>query len=80
MHMKDIMILEADKNDFADMQILFRKMFDIFTEDQDVEYPYTESGINYIMNKIAAGTAIVSKDRERVIGFKITGVEYSFKL
>lgn len=67
--MKDIMILKADKNDFADIQILFRKMFDIFSEDQDVEYPYTESGINYIKNKIDTGTAIVAKKEGKVVGF-----------
>lgn len=64
-----ITIMKTTGNDFDEMQVLFRRMFDIYSEDQNVEYPYTEAGINYLKHRIATGTALVAKTGQTVRGF-----------
>ena len=65
----------ATRNDFSDIQHLFRKMFEIYHVDQDIGYPYTDSGIRYLKNCIDHRIALVAKDGERTIGFLTGGIE-----
>lgn len=68
--MKNIVIKKSIEND--EIQKLFRKMFDVFQEDQNIEYPYTESGINYLKQRIDNGISFVAKIDEKTVGF-LTG-------
>ncbi len=70
-----IEIIPATGNDLNDIQQLFRKMFEIYHVDQDIEYPYTESGIRYLKNCIDHHIALVARDNERIIGFLTGGIE-----
>ena len=72
-----IAIRNASLDDFQVIQLLFRKMFDIFYEDQDVEYPYKESGKQYLTERIEHGIAIVAMIDNRVIGFLTGSIEKS---
>lgn len=73
----NIIIRNASLDDFQDMQLLFRKMFDIFYEDQDVEYPYKESGIQYLKERIENGISIVAIIDNRMVGFLTGSIERS---
>ncbi|UCC99407.1 MAG: GNAT family N-acetyltransferase [Phycisphaerales bacterium] len=72
---KVIDITRASRNDFSDIQALFRKMFEIFHVDQNIEYPYTGNGISYLRNCIEHRIALVAKDNERTVGFLTGGIE-----
>ena len=72
---QNIEIAQASKKDFHDIQHLFRKMFEIYHEDQNVEYPYTDHGISYVQQCIAQNMAFVAKDGGKVIGFIIGEIE-----
>lgn len=78
----DIAIENACMDDLKSIQLLFRKMFDIFHEDQDVEYPFSESGERYLKERIEEGFAIVAKHNNCVIGFLTGSIEpaLDFKL
>jgi len=78
----DIAIQNASLDDFQDLQLLFREMFDIFREDQDVEYPYKASGEQYLKERINEGFAIVAKHNNCVVGFLTGSIEpaLEFKL
>ena len=78
----NISIENATLDDFQEMQSLFRKMFDIFYEDQDVEYPYKVSGVRYLTERIEDGFAIVARHNNCVIGFLTGSIEpaLDFKL
>lgn len=69
---ENIIIQKAVERDFTEIQELFRRMFDIFYEDQDVEYPYTENGINYLQKRIDSGFAFVARVDGKIVGF-LTG-------
>jgi len=75
MNTEKIEIVSATRNDVGAIQHLFHKMFEIYHVDQDVEYPYTESGIRYLENCIDHGIALVAKDEGRIIGFLTGGIE-----
>jgi GNAT superfamily N-acetyltransferase len=70
-------IRDATLGDFQDIQLLFRKMFDIFYEDQDIEYPYKESGKRYLEERIKHGIAIVVMIDNKVVGFLTGSIEQS---
>lgn len=70
-----ILVHRAIDKDFGEIQILFRKMFDIFSENQNVEYPYTENGINYLKDTIEKGFAFVAKEDDKVIGFLTSSIQ-----
>lgn len=75
MRMKQAEIVSATRGELHDIQHLFRRMFEIYHIDQDVEYPYTESGIGYLKGCIQDGIALAAKDEDRVIGFLTGGIE-----
>lgn len=68
-------ISAASRDDVSAMQRLFRMMFEIFHVDQNIEYPFTDSGISYLENCIDHRIALVAKDKERTIGFLTGGIE-----
>ena len=72
---KNIEIAPASSNDISDIQHLFRKMFEIYHVDQDIEYPYTDSGISYVQNCIDHQIALIAKDVERTVGFLTGAIE-----
>lgn len=79
---KNIFIVQkATDSDFTEIQKLFRRMFDVFYEDQNVEYPYTESGISYLKDRINNGFAFVARADGKIVGFVIGSVQkaLSFK-
>lgn len=57
------------------MQHLFRKMFEIYHVDQNIDYPYTDSGISYLKDRIRNGIAFVARDGEKRIGFTTGAIE-----
>ena len=65
----------ATKGDFEKIQYLFKKMFVLYSEDQNIDYPYTKKGIDYLHNCIDNGMALVARDGKEVIGFITGGVE-----
>ena len=71
----EIKIVSATGDDMSAIQHLFREMFEIYHVDQNVEYPYTESGLSYLTNCIDQGIALVAKDDNQVIGFLTGGIE-----
>lgn len=77
--MKNVVIQKAEANDFPRIQELFRKMFDIFQEDQNIEYPYTEGGINYLKEKISGDSAFVAKVNGKLIGFLTWSINNSIE-
>jgi len=70
-----IEIVSATRDDMNAIQHLFREMFEIYHVDQDVEYPYTESGLNYLTNCINQGIALIARADNQVIGFLTGGIE-----
>ena len=74
---KNIEIAPASSNDISDIQHLFRKMFEIYHVDQDIEYPYTDSGISYLHNCVDHQIALVAKDVERTVGFLTGAIEHT---
>ena len=50
-------------------------MFEIYHVDQDIEYPYTNSGICYLQNCIDHQIAWVAKDGEKTVGFLTGAIE-----
>ena len=70
--MNDIKVKIANNEDFESIQILFRKMFDIYSENQEVEYPFSENGINYLVNRIENGFAFIARGNDKTMGF-LTG-------
>lgn len=72
---ESIEIAPASRDEFSDIQHLFYKMFEIYHVDQNIEYPYTESGINYLQNCIDRQIALVAKDGKRTIGFLTGAIE-----
>jgi len=68
------LIVPATMHDFGDIQRLFRKMFDLYHVDQDIEYPYTDSGVSYLKTCIEHRIALVAKDAERIVGFLTGGI------
>lgn len=78
---KNIIVQRAEENDFAEIQKLFRKMFDVFFEDQNVEYPYTERGIIYLGDRINNGFSFVARVDGRIVGFIMGSIQraLSFK-
>ena len=75
MDTESIDITRASRDDFSDIQRLFRKMFEIFHVDQNIEYTYTGNGISYLRNCIDHRIALVAKDNERTVGFLTGGIE-----
>ena len=75
MIVKQTEIVSATRDELDDIQHLFRKMFEIYHIDQNIEYPYTESGTDYLKNCIENRIALVAKDDERTIGFLTGGIE-----
>ena len=73
--MNNITIENATREDFEMMQMMFRRMFDIFSEDQDVEYPYKENGERYLKERIEQGIALVAKLDNSCIGFLTGSIE-----
>ena len=69
-----IHIEKAKSEDFNTIQILFGKMFEIFHVDQDVNWPFTKSGIDYLNNCINNKIALVAKDKNNVVGFATGGI------
>lgn len=65
----------ATEGDFEKIQYLFKKMFEIYSEDQNIDYPYTNSGIDYLHNCINNGLALVARRGTEVIGFLTGGIE-----
>ena len=51
---------------------LFHKTLLIFNKDQDVNYPYTNNGVNYLKTRISDGFCFVAELNNDVIGF-VTG-------
>ena len=72
MDLEHIAIEQATSSDMSDIQYLFRKMFEIYHVDQNIEYPYTEDGINYLKNCIQHQIALIAKHNDTTIGF-VTG-------
>ncbi len=70
-----IEIVSASRTDIGDIQHLFRKMFEIYHVGQDIEYPYSASGISYLKSCIDQRIALVAKDDDRIIGFLTGGIE-----
>jgi ribosomal protein S18 acetylase RimI-like enzyme len=70
-----IEIIPASRADIGDIQHLFRKMFEIYHVDQDINYPYTENGLSYLQDCIDRQIALVAKDGERTVGFLTGGIE-----
>lgn len=75
MIVKKIEIVSATKDDMRAVQHLFRQMFEIYPIDQDIEHPYSESGVNYLENCIDHRIALVAKDEDKIIGFLTGGIE-----
>lgn len=75
MTMKQTEIVSATREHVNELQHLFHKMFEIYHIDQDVDYPYTESGISYLKTCIDDGIALVAKDEGRIVGFLTGGIE-----
>lgn len=73
--MENSQIKPASRNDISDIQHLFHKMFEIYHVDQDIEYPYTASGISYLQNCVDHQIALVAKDSEKTVGFLTGGIE-----
>ena len=71
---KIIHIEKAKSEDFNSIQILFGKMFEIFHIDQDVNWPFTKSGIDYLNNSINNKIALVAKDENKIVGFATGGI------
>jgi ribosomal protein S18 acetylase RimI-like enzyme len=71
---ENIEIVPATMRDFGDMQQMFRKMFELYHVDQDIEYPYTDAGISYLKNCIDRRIALVAKDKKRTVGFLTGGI------
>lgn len=72
---ENIRIDQATIDDIGDIQFLFRKMFVIYHIDQNIEYPYTDSGISYLKNCIEDQFALTAKGKARTIGFLTGGIE-----
>lgn len=75
MNIENYAISRASLTDLSNMQDLFRQMFEIFHVDQDIDYPYTEHGINYLKNCIEQEIALVANDGETTIAFLTGGIE-----
>jgi len=76
-----VRIFRASNSDLSIIQALFHKMFEIFHVDQNINYPYTEDGIQYLKNCIEHQIALVAKDGDTIIAFLTGGIEapLSFK-
>jgi len=72
---KPIKIFQASNSDLSIIQALFYKMFEIFYVDQNIDYPYTEDGIQYLKNCIEHQIALVAKDGDTIIAFLTGGIE-----
>jgi hypothetical protein len=44
-YMDGFEIHRATESDFEEIQCLFKKLFDVYPEDQDTDYPYAEAGV-----------------------------------
>ena len=75
MNLENIEIGPASNNDIGDIQLLFRKMFEIYHVDQNIEYPYTDSGRSYLKYCVQHQIALVAKDNEVTVGFITGGIE-----
>ena len=75
MNPENIVISPASSNDIGDIQLLFRKMFEIYHVDQNIEYPYTDSRISYLKHCVQDQIALVAKANEVTVGFITGGVE-----
>jgi ribosomal protein S18 acetylase RimI-like enzyme len=62
-------ICAATQDDFEDIQYLFKKLFEIHSVDQNVDYHYTEPGIDYLHRSIDNGITLVAKCGKAVVGF-----------
>ncbi len=70
-----IVIDKARTEDFESIQKLFRMMFDIYPENQDVGYPFTESGVNYLKGRIENGFVLAARDDKTIVGFLAGSIE-----
>ena len=77
MGVKKVAIVPAATGEISDIQQLFRQMFEIYHVDQDVNYPYSDSGISYLENCVDHGIALVAKDEGEIIGFLTGGIEHA---
>jgi GNAT superfamily N-acetyltransferase len=68
----DIMIITAKPGDVEQLQCLFKKMFEIYCFEQDVNYPYSEHGTDYLKDRISTGMCITAQAHGKIIGF-VTG-------
>jgi hypothetical protein len=75
MNLENIEITSASLDDTGDIQVLFRKMFEIYHIDQDIEYPYTDSGRSYLKYCVQHQIALIAKDSEVTVGFITGGIE-----
>lgn len=73
----NIEICKPSTDDFEELQDLFLKMFELFPEDQDILYPKTEDGIQYLHDKISNGIAFVAKNNGVLIGFIFGSIQDS---
>ena len=72
---RSVAISPAAGYDIGDIQLLFRKMFEIYHVDQNIDYPYTESGISYLVHCIQHQIALIAKDNGVTVGFITGGIE-----
>lgn len=75
MIVQNLEITIASTEDFHDIQRLFRKMFELYHVDQNIEYPYTEHGIQYLQQCIDHQMAFVAKEDGNVVGFLTGAIE-----
>ncbi len=73
----NIEIHKSTIEDFSALQELFLKMFELFPEDQDILYPSTEHGIQYIHDKINNGIAFSAKINNELVGFIFGSIQDS---
>ncbi|MGD9202622.1 MAG: GNAT family N-acetyltransferase [Chitinispirillia bacterium] len=70
-------IRAAENNDLEQIQLLFHKMFKIYSFEQNVNYPFSEHGTNYLKDRINSGMCIISQERDSIIGFIVGNISNS---
>ncbi len=70
-------VAKSTETDFENLQKLFIDMFKLFPENQNINYPETKEGIDYLKGRIKNGIAFTLKHNDNAIGFIFGSIQRS---